>query len=361
MTLPSNRFLLLLCAAAAVAAVLSSTASVVAAFSSPSSPPPPPSNTSPWAPAEWRINLNIGREPGTYMPEDFGASGARLLLSVDVLVESETVTTTDPTNGKNDDERDFLGGTSGKADLMSVLDDDPTFVNMDGQQTVPFGDDGAWRIGSRATGKPGDSCRLRFYLDVVKNSNKENDDDNQKSGSGSDSKNDDIVAVRNDVYLCAERLYFTANAWRESELQLGIRRFRPIQSEFLEAQRVVDDRLSHDTGDRRLDGTNLLDTALASIDMAKLVGRRDDALFKLRGAERTLPNPDAMELSLPGHWPGSTEKLAIAKGKIAVRRKRKDAGGILFGGGDEFYILGTWTAAPLSTAANDDGDGRTEY
>ena len=32
----------------------------------------------------WRVGLNIGREPGTAMPQEWAASGARLAMPVDV-------------------------------------------------------------------------------------------------------------------------------------------------------------------------------------------------------------------------------------------------------------------------------------
>ena len=36
------------------------------------------SNTSPWSPAAWRIQLDIGREVGTTMPEEWAASKNKL-------------------------------------------------------------------------------------------------------------------------------------------------------------------------------------------------------------------------------------------------------------------------------------------
>jgi hypothetical protein len=243
------------------------------------------------------------------MPEEWGASGARLAMPVEVLVESEWC---------DEEDREFMQG-SGKCDRLSVLED-PVFVSLEkGQQTVRFADQGGWRIATRRAGKAGDAAMLRFWLDVVD------------------------TAIRNDVTVKArERLYCTANCWREQEFQQGLRRFRPVQAALDDAQQTIDQRLSHETGDRRLDGTNPVDTVKASIDMAVLVKNRDDRLFELREAERKLPSTSTMQLSMPGHWPGTTEKLIIAKGKIGVKRR---AAGFL--GGEEIHILGTWTATPL--------------
>lgn len=128
-----------------------------------------------------------------------------------------------------------------------------------------------------------------------------------------------------------------AKCWREPDLLVGGRKIKPLEVAAREAQQRLDDQLSHETGDRRLDGTNPVDTAMASISMAKLVKDRDDRVRELREAERTLPrNADKLPL---GSWPGTTEKLAVARGTIALKRRR-----LL---GDEFHIIGKWNAVPI--------------
>jgi len=267
------------------------------------------SSSSPWSPAEWRIQLDIGREPGTYMPEEWGASGARLGLPVEVLIESESI----PTGN----ERDFVGGN--KCYQLAVLED-ATFVSKQGEETVRFGDTGGWKIATRRTGKAGDAAVLRLWLDLVDS------------------------ATRNDVRLDAgERLYCTANCWRESELEVGRKRIQPLVQAYEEAQERIDQRLPHETGDRRLDGTNLADTVLAYADMAVLVKQRDDRLQELRDAELKLPSPQ-VKLSTSGRWPGTTEELVVAPGKVVVQRRNPF-------GVEEFYIVGTWTASPLEGVA----------
>jgi hypothetical protein len=274
---------------------------------------------SPWGPAEWRLNLNIGREPGTYMPTEWGASGARLPLSFDVLVESQSVS-----HEEMDKERNFIGG-SGKSDLLHVLED-PVYVGMNGEHVVPLQDSGGWKIATRRTGKPGDAGKLRFWLQVA----------------GQDGQ---IVAQRNDATLAAGRLYFMANCWRKAEYEVGCNRIKPAQLAYDEAQRVVEQRLSHEFGDRRLDGANPVETALGTIDMALLVKQRDERLTELKQFERKLPCKSS-SASKAGHWPGSTEQLIIAKGKVGVKRNSNS----LFGDREDICIIGTWTASPLKLA-----------
>ena len=98
--------------------------------------------------------------------------------------------------------------------------------------------------------------------------------------------------------------------------------------------------MDHERGDRRLDGTNPIDTAMAYKDMADLVSRRDAALRKQRDLESDLLLPkDASALPV-GTWPGSSEPLALAPGGVMMRRKK-------FLMPDDYIILGKWNAVPL--------------
>ena len=269
---------------------------------------------SPWASSEWRITFNFGRDVDAdvskFKDDSWGKSGARLGLSIDVLVESSDY----PDSQR---ERDFIGG-SGASNVLSVLED-ANYITMDkGQKTVRFGPTGAWKLSTRRTGRPGDASVLRFWLDVL----------------------DD--AVRNDVSLNAgERLYATTNCWRETDFDIGRKRLAPYFKQLDGMQRTITARLDHANGDRRLDGTDIVDTAMGSIDMAILVNERDELLSELRNAQLKLPG--MTDVSDLGHWPGSTEKLAIAEGKVVVKRRK--------GFWEEFQIVGTWMATPLDVVA----------
>jgi hypothetical protein len=273
--------------------------------------------TSPWASSEWRITFNFGRDVDAadssskiVKGDSWGESGARLGLSIDVLVESVDYPDSQA-------ERDFIGG-SGASNVLSVLEDASYITMAKGQQTVRFGPTGAWKLSTRRTGRPGDASVLRFWLDVV----------------------DD--AVRNDVSLKAgERLYATSNCWRETDFEIGRKRLAPFLKRLDETQRIITARLDHKDGDRRLDGTDIVDTAMGSIDMAILVNQRDELLSELRSAQLKLPG--MTDVSSLGHWPGSTENLVISEGKVGVKRRK--------GFWEEFQIVGTWMATPLGVVA----------
>ena len=50
-----------------------------------------------------RVTLNIGREPGTWMPDDWAASGARMALPLDVTFSDEPVECAEPNFLQNRD------------------------------------------------------------------------------------------------------------------------------------------------------------------------------------------------------------------------------------------------------------------
>lgn len=268
-------------------------------------------SASPWAPAAWRLTLDIGREVGTTMPDDWALAGGRLQVAVDCWIFSDK---------EPDQTDDFTGSRSARR--LRVMQN-PTYINSQGEQHIPVVG-GAWNL--QLPREKGQAGVMRLWLDL-----------GQASGSNS------LAAKRNDVTLAAhERLYLTANCWREMDYKAGRLRIKPIAQAAQAAQDRLDAQLSHETGDRRLDGTNPLDTLQASIDMSRLVRERDELVRAQREAEQIWPPAGASESRL-GAWPGSNEALAIGPGTVAVKRKQ------LFG--QEFCIVGTWKASPVPETA----------
>lgn len=252
---------------------------------------------SPWTSSEWRLNLEF--------EGDIASSSqvrTRLALPCEVLIESEPQSSLD----------EFMLGSC-KSDRVTVLED-PTYITMAGEQTVRLGDEGGWKIFGRRSGKAGDAAELRIWLDVL----------------------DDFA--KNDLQVSSQRIYLTTNCWRQEEFTIGSKRLRPLKSDFEDYQNQIEQRLEHETGDRRLDGTNLVDTAMGSIDMGILITKRDEARFRLSQAEQKLPNSDNV---VSGSWPGSTDPLYIAKGRIEVKE--------LLMLGENYRTIGSWTATPIET------------
>ena len=128
-----------------------------------------------------RLKLNIGREPGTKMPEQWAASGARLALPVEVTFTDEVV----PGGSLRWNVEEpaccparVLRATAGR------------FVGAQGEVSVQV-EPGGWLA------EPADRCGqeiLRFYLDFP------------------------AGAVRNDASIPAGRVFFRAAMWDGEEL-----------------------------------------------------------------------------------------------------------------------------------------------
>lgn len=310
--------------------------------SSPLSPPPsqPSQSTStstepsPWKSSKWRFILNIGREAGTYMPEEWGASGGRLVLSVDVEITSDRISKAVDTNKEGVDDPMLKHNPF----AIKLLDTTSKYITNQGEQICEFKKVGGWKIrfplidegqdrgGGRAGGKKkitGHASTLRCYIDLVSN------------------------VKRNDVTLNGkERIYFTGKCWREEDVEYAYTRMKPIEDRYNRAQERLDEALSHEYGDRRLDGTDLMDTLAGMKDTAQLVIERDGALRQLEEANRIYPTIPLQELP-EGPWPGQIEWLSIEPRKLLVRREQ-------FLVGDEYHIIGTWTATPLFDENDDD-------
>ena len=82
-----------------------------------------------------------------------------------------------------------------------------------------------------------------------------------------------------------------------------------------------------------MDGTNLLDTALGSLDMVKLVAQRDDLQTQL--SSNNLP----LLPTVSGPFPGSEEALHLEAGKIEIRNAL-----------NLYETIGRWTATPIESS-----------
>lgn len=343
-------------------------------------------NKSPWSPSEWTITLDIGRVPGVKydLDENWGASGARLILPIEVLVESEYYDQKNDiynnNNNNNVEHDDFLGE---KGLRLSILED-PMYITMKGQQTVPFKDVGAWKISTTPVPGIGNSIAeskctqsLRFWLDtgslkpsssakhtVEKVSTKDSSFQSTTKGTiGKDAVMTDnhetnmfVAAQQKDVTLLSnQRLYFFTNCWRiNKEYYVALQQYQQIEQTWNQYNNDIYERLSHETGDRRLDGMNPIDTIAASIDMAVLIQKRDDTYKLLRTAQQILPTTSIQQNGISGLWPGTTIPLMIAPGIVAIRKlsssssssRIRNAPLLPSFGTDEYQTIGTFTAKP---------------
>ena len=122
--------------------------------------------------------LNLGREPGTWMPQEWAASGARLSLPLELRFSDELVDLGFPGE-------EVFGGRAARR----LVCDGGSFVGPQGEVKVSS-TGGAWVV--EPSGQEGEG-RVRFFLDFPEG------------------------ATRNDVSLPAGRVYFSCACWESAE------------------------------------------------------------------------------------------------------------------------------------------------
>mmetsp|Transcript_17383 Transcript_17383/g.19656 ORF Transcript_17383/g.19656 Transcript_17383/m.19656 type:complete len:444 (-) Transcript_17383:134-1465(-) len=356
-----------------------STSSSFFSYSYPSSPSSLSlsSGDSPWASSTWLLKLDFCRPqtPSEQTKQEdntkdlsnnnapfssYGALGSRLVVNCPVMVEADD----DINNKKYPDA--FIGrGASvirpytnneeenvGKNDdhVMDSINNDNNFeyVTMKGTRRIELSP-GGWTVNFPPGGisNHGKASKLKFYLDL---------------------KTD---LERNDIVLPAgTRLYFIANAWREKEYDSGQIKIKPIRDEFNKAQQILDDQLSHESGDRRLDGIDPIETLRAIKDMTGLVLNRDRKRTALRdainGGQDGFGYPSSDDHP-EGPWPGSTDWLTVSEdnpiyARVPKRKKKngdKDPMNLLQQfmsrqgreGKNDYHFgrVGTWTGEAISS------------
>lgn len=242
---------------------------------------------SPWAASKWKFTFNFGRERGTYMSEEWGSLGGRLVFDLPIQITSDRPSSADQVDP-------MLQRNSFRLNPLS----DTKYITMEGEQRCAFAQEGEWKV-RLPTGKArGEAAKFLCFVDL-------------KSDIG-----------KKDISLKkGERIYLTGKCWREEELERALKRLRPIQAMLKQKQQRLKEALEHETGDRRLDGTNPLQTMLGMKDTAKLVIERDEALGKYREANRIYPTVNAESGVFP-----SAEELQWQEGPWVSRFRYKQLG-----------------------------------
>lgn len=111
----------------------------------------------------WRVMLNIGREPGTWMPTEWGASGERLYLQLELEFSSEALMETF-SDAKHFPGDDFLNGRS-NTKLLKVVHNEASLspTLKEGARKVRV-QNGGWRVAPYEG--PMGTTVLRFYVEL---------------------------------------------------------------------------------------------------------------------------------------------------------------------------------------------------
>jgi hypothetical protein len=243
--------------------------------------------------AQCALQVSVGRIPGTAMPKEWAASGAKLGFLLEVEFCNEPCANYDMTK-----ERLLLGTAiasknailrPGSSSLKAVEPlNEPTFVSTSGTQKIKV-TEGAYacdlqNLQSQLYG-------FRFFLDFPEG------------------------AVRNDVELPAERIYFISSCWIQNEqsFQRAQQRYDELEESLEEIQREIS-KVQTESNSKGIIGK-----AMSIREMAVLVDKKKVALSLLRELEQTYP---LQETTKQEFVEGPNDLLFSKKGYIAVKRFR---------------------------------------
>jgi len=244
-----------------------------------------------------RVTLNVGREPGTWMPPEWGASGARLSLPMDVRFSDEPI---------DCDEPSFLE----RGRTARVYCEGGSFVGPQGEIVVEA-KGGAW------SAAPSDRCgehAFRFFIDFPDE------------------------ATRNDVSLPAGRVYFSSGAWNVAEKQVALAEVEQLKQK-IEA---------------------IIETKDAAVDYAKAKGEENVGLLERANAFRkaksrsdtATPLVDqykSLLSSLPDETVATADGTAELLTRGGISLKRNDARNLFGALGDVYLILGRYSLSRSDT------------
>jgi hypothetical protein len=310
---------------------------------------------SPWSSGKWKVSLDFGRNIDSVeddrLGKEWGSSGNRLALSFDVLVTSETTTSNDSSSSSSSSSlaKSWLGGKP-TGSISCTTNNTVTYINEYGQQYVHIAS-GQWRIESpipltiATKALPGQASTIRAYITLV------------------------TAIQRNTIHFPSNQLLLLqANAFRYTQYNTGLSTILPYQHDMEYSQQLVDKQLNHESGDRRLDGVDVLQTLEGYKDIAQLIKVRDDCKRKWKEIKNVLPKQKKNISSNNkqfGLWPGDTELLTIERGVILAlvnkRTRKKNSISIMSslipwiqqqqekedGEATELVEVGTWNAIPV--------------
>jgi len=320
---------------------------------------------SPWSPGSWEIMLDFGREESSerndnsqlsnILGEEWGSNGGRLALSFEIVASAET--TNEKSGGESSVQMTWLGGKpTGTVECVSRTRNNDenycaSYINERGQQNVQISS-GQWRIEpplpllpTYSNILPGQASTLRFYIELA------------------------TSIKRNSITFPKDQLLLLqSNTFRTQQYSSGVQTLLPYQYYKDISQKQVEEQLNHETGDRRLDGNDILETLGGYKDVAEMVLERDKQRRKWREVEGVLPKLDStIDTSRKvdinkllededrwGIWPGDTELMTIERGVIlaVVAKEPKQKMGLFPWMQDgskveEPVVVGKWSILPI--------------
>lgn len=233
------------------------------------------------------LAVEVGRIPGTAMPSEWAASGAKLgfTLEVGFTDNAEQIT------------REMLAGDAlmGNKPQTVIPLKQPSFISASGSEFIDV-KPGAY--GCQIQNRDSEQYALRFYLDFPNG------------------------AKRNDVELPAERIYFLSRCWLPSsndESMLALENARKEKKQILSTIELTDARLNKIRSSPPAGNLlgDVVQNAFNFRHIVKLVERKKKLKSQLNEIERAYPLDSDKIVS------GPNDVSYAKEGVIAVKRSSK--------------------------------------
>ena len=237
----------------------------------------------------WKISLSIGREPNTWMPKEWGATGNRINISFNAEFSPSQLY----------DRDDFFRGGYSNAKILNVIDNEITMGPSIDEGTRSFKvRDGGWQV-TQGDGPMGTDL-LRFYIEV------------------------DEQIQRGDVYIPKGRVYCSCGYFpyimkgESSVKELYMSELKQIDEQMGELQ-------------QKKDNGGFLDGIKISRDMFQLSRKAEEISEKMFNLSVTEPDKKLLKFSKDGDV-GLTKE-----GGVCCR--------VMKGPVTEYHILGRFSSA----------------
>ena len=219
--------------------------------------------------------VSIGRIPGTAMPPEWAASGARLGFPIEIEFTSEPCDSYEMTKER------LLGDAKPIRSVVPL--NEPAFVSLKGRETINVLP-GAYACELQSL--EAQQYRLRFFMDFPEG------------------------AVRNDVQLPPERIYFLSSCWIKDDHILE--RAKKLQQEI----RISLEKVNEELQLLSTDSSGIVQKAMNFRRSVTLVERRSKLDQQLTELEQAYPlHPESLV-------EGPNNLLFAKEGIVAVKRFR---------------------------------------
>ena len=228
------------------------------------------------------LQVSVGRIPGTAMPPEWAASGAKLGFPLEIEFCE------DPCDDFDMNKERLLSGpgrSSSKSNNFKAVVplNEPSFISNNGQEEILV-EEGAY--GVEVQYLEAQQYKLRFFLDFPKG------------------------AVRNDCSLPAERIYFLTSCWIQNEASLARAQQRVKATEQILLETV------HELKELQASSNNILQKAMGVRQSVVLVEKKQKLERQLDELKQTYPLQPELLIEGPN---GIT---FVKEGIIAVKRFR---------------------------------------